>query len=253
MSQFKVVTAALVIIGNEILSGRTRDANLQFLGEHLNDIGIRMLECRIVPDIENIIVDTVNHCRASYDYVFTTGGIGPTHDDITAAAVAKAFDTPLERHPEAEAMLLARYKPEEVTPARMKMADIPVGASLLKNPVSTAPGFRLENVFVMAGVPRIMQAMFKEYAYELVGGAKVLSASVTSYVPEGAIGMRLGEIQNIFPDADVGSYPFWNDGKPGTNLIVRHPDRDVVNAACDEIVQMIKDLGGNPVDDKRPE
>ena len=150
-------------------------------------------------------------------------------------------------------MLLAKYKPEDVTPARMKMADIPVGASLLKNPVSTAPGFRLENVFVMAGVPRIMQSMFKEYAHELVGGAKVLSASVTSHVPEGTIAMRLGEIQDNFPDADVGSYPFWNDGKPGTNLIVRHPDRDVVNAACDEIVQMIKDLGGTLVDVKRPE
>ena len=253
MSEHKVVSAALIIIGNEILSGRTKDANLQFLGEHLNDMGIRIRECRIVPDIEDMIVETVNYCRATYDYVFTTGGIGPTHDDITAAAVAKAFDTPLERHPEAEAMLLAKYKPGDVTPARMKMADIPSGALLLKNPVSTAPGFRLENVFVMAGVPRIMQSMFKEYAHELVGGAKVLSASVTSHVPEGTIAMRLGEIQDNFPDTDVGSYPFWNDGKPGTNLIVRHPDRDVVNAACDEIVQMIKDLGGTPVDVKRPE
>ena len=253
MSEHKVVTAALIIIGNEILSGRTKDANLQFLGEHLNDMGIRMRECRVVPDIEDMIIDTVNHCRAIYDYVFTTGGIGPTHDDITADAVAKAFDTSLERHPDAEAMLLAKYKPEDVTPARMKMADIPVGASLLKNPISTAPGFRLENVFVMAGVPLIMQSMFKEFAHELVGGDKVLSASVTSYVPEGTIGMRLGQIQHDFPDADIGSYPFWNDGRPGTNLIVRHPDRDVVNAACDEIVQMIKELGGTPVDNKRPE
>ena len=253
MSEHKVVTAALIIIGNEILSGRTKDANLEFLGEHLADLGISMRECRVVPDIEGMIIDTVNYCRANYEYVFTTGGIGPTHDDITVAAVAKAFDTPLERHPEAESMLLAKYKPEDVTPARMKMADIPVGASLLKNPVSTAPGFRLENVFVMAGVPRIMQSMFKEYAHELVGGAKVLSASVTSYVPEGTIGMRLGEIQDKFPDADIGSYPFWNDGKPGTNLIVRHPKRDIVNAACDEIVQMIKDFGGTPIDDTRPE
>lgn len=253
MSRHKIVTAALIIIGDEILSGRTRDANLQFLGEQLNEIGVRMRECRVVPDVEETIIDTVNDCRAAYDYVFTTGGIGPTHDDITAAAVAKAFGAPLERHPEAEAMLLAMYRPEDVTPARMKMADIPAGASLLKNPVSTAPGFRLENVFVMAGVPRIMQAMFKECAHELAGGAKVLSASVTSHVPEGAIGMRLGEIQDNFPDADIGSYPFWNDGKPGVNLVVRHPDRDVVNAACDEIVRMIKDLGGAPVDDKRPD
>ena len=252
MSEHKIVTAALIVIGNEILSGRTKDANLQFLGEQLNDLGVRMRECRIVPDIEEMIIDSVNQCRAKYDYVFTTGGIGPTHDDITADAVAKAFGTSLERHPDAEAMLLAKYKPEDVTSARMKMADIPVGASLLNNPVSTAPGFRLENVFVMAGVPRIMQSMFKEYAHELVGGAKVLSASVTSYVPEGTIGMRLGEIQDDFPDADIGSYPFWNDGKPGTNLIVRHTNPDIVNAVCDKIVLMIRDLGGAPVDDNRP-
>ena len=252
MSQSKVVTAALIIIGNEILSGRTRDANLQFLGEELNELGIRITECRIIPDVESIIIETLNYCRESYNYVFTTGGIGPTHDDITAAAVAKAFETNLERHPEAEAMLLERYKPEDVTEARMKMADIPVGASLLKNPVSIAPGFRLENVFVMAGVPRIMQSMFKEYSHELTGGQKVLSGSITSYLPEGLIGMSLGEIQDKFPDADIGSYPFWNDGKPGTNLVVRHTAVEVVNAACDEIVQMVNNLGGKPVDDKRP-
>ena len=252
MSQSKVVTAALIIIGNEILSGRTRDANLQFLGEELNELGIRIAECRIIPDVESIIIETLNYCRESYNYVFTTGGIGPTHDDITAVAIAKAFETNLERHPEAEAMLLERYKPEDVTEARMKMADIPVGASLLKNPVSIAPGFRLENVFVMAGVPRIMQSMFKEYSHELNGGQKVLSGSITSYLPEGLIGMRLGEIQDKFPDADIGSYPFWNDGKPGTNLVVRHPEVEVVNAACDEIVQMVNGLGGKPVDDKRP-
>ena len=252
MSQSKIVTAALIIIGNEILSGRTRDANLQFLGEELNELGIRIAECRIIPDVESIIIETLNFCRESYNYVFTTGGIGPTHDDITAVAIAKAFETNLERHPEAEAMLLERYKPEDVTEARMKMADIPVGASLLKNPVSIAPGFRLENVFVMAGVPRIMQSMFKEYSHELTGGQPVLSGSITSYLPEGLIGMSLGEIQDKFPDVDIGSYPFWNDGKPGTNLVVRHTEVEVVNAACDEIVQMVNNLGGKPVDDKRP-
>ena len=212
-----------------------------------------MAECRVIPDVEEIIVETINCCRKAFDYVFTTGGIGPTHDDITAVAIAKAFETELERNSEAETLLLQRYKPEEVTAARMKMADIPVGASLLKNPVSTAPGFRLENVFVMAGVPRIMQSMFKEYAHELTGGERVLSASVTSYIPEGTIGIRLGEIQTKYPACDIGSYPFWNEGKPGTNLVVRHPDSKMVNAACDDIVQMIKDLGGQPVDDNRPE
>jgi len=253
MNEPKVVTAALIIIGNEILSGRTKDANLQFLGEQLNEMGIRMRECRVVPDIEATIVETVNHCRANFDYVFTTGGIGPTHDDITAAAIAKAFGTEIERNAVAEALLLAMYKPEDVTPARMKMADIPIGAALLDNPASTAPGFRLENVYVMAGVPRIMQAMFKEFSHELTGGEKVLSSSVTSHIPEGAIGMKLGEIQDHFPDADIGSYPFWKDGKPATSLVVRHPDRATVNAAADEIVQAIRDLGGEPLDDKRPD
>ena len=252
MKQPNLVTAALVIIGNEILSGRTRDANLQFLGEQLNELGIFMSECRIIPDTEKMIVNTINHCRKTYDYVFTTGGIGPTHDDITAAAIAKAFETTLERNPKAEAMLLQRYAPEDVTPARMKMADIPIGASLLQNPVSTAPGFRIDNVFVMAGIPRIMQSMFREYANELIRGEKILSASVTSYVPEGAIGMRLGEIQRKYPDVEIGSYPFWNDGKPGTNLVVRHHEPDLVNSACDEVVEMIKQLGGEPLDLKRP-
>ena len=252
MNSKSVVTSALVIIGNEILSGRTRDSNLQFLGEQLNEMGIQILECRIIPDIENAIVNTLNHCRKTYDYVLTTGGIGPTHDDITTAAVAKAFGTTLERNSEAEAMLLGRYKADEVTPARMKMADIPVGAELLKNPVSIAPGFRIENVYVMAGVPRIMQAMFKEFSNELNGGSKKLSASITSHLPEGKIAMRLGEIQKKFPDTDIGSYPFWNDGKPGTNLVVRHSELEFINLACDDIVQMIIDLGGQPVDDKRP-
>ena len=252
MSQSTVVTAALIIIGNEILSGRTRDANLQFLGEELNNLGIQLVECRIIPDLESMIIETLNYCREAYSYVFTTGGIGPTHDDITATSIAKAFGTNLERHPEAEAMLLERYKSEDVTEARMKMADIPVGASLLTNPVSIAPGFRLENVFVMAGVPRIMQSMFKECAHELTGGQKVFSGSVTSYLPEGVISMSLREIQDKYPNADIGSYPFWNDGKPGTNLVVRHTEVDIVNEACDEIVQMVNDLGGKPVDDKRP-
>lgn len=252
MNQHNIVTAALIIIGNEILSGRTRDANLQFLGNQLNEIGIRMMECRIIPDIEALIVKTINYCRKNYDYVFTTGGIGPTHDDITAAAVAKAFETRLERHPEAEAMLLNRYKADEVTPARMKMADIPLGASLLANPVSTAPGFRLDNVFVMAGVPRIMQSMFNEYAHELTGGKKMLSASITSYVPEGEIGDSLGEIQSRYPDVDIGSYPFWNDGRPGTNLVVRHHDANLVNATCDEIFRLIERLGGEPFYNQGP-
>ncbi|MBT6884171.1 MAG: competence/damage-inducible protein A, partial [Rhodospirillaceae bacterium] len=170
MAEHKTITAALIIIGNEILSGRTQDANLAFLGEQLNELGVRLREVRVIPDVEDTIIETVNTLRQAFDYVFTTGGIGPTHDDITSAAIAKAFGTELARHPEAEALLLGHYKPEDVTPARMKMADIPVGATLLDNPVSKAPGFRLENVHVLPGVPRIMQAMFKLFSHELVGG-----------------------------------------------------------------------------------
>ena len=252
MAEPKIITAALVIIGNEILSGRTQDANLQFLGEQLNALGVRLREVRVIPDDEETIVETVNTLRAGFDYVFTTGGIGPTHDDITAAAVAKAIGTRLERHPEAEALLLGHYKPEDVTPARMKMAYIPVGAALFDNPVSKAPGFRLENVYVLPGVPRIMQAMFGLFSHELTGGDPVLAASITSRIPEGRMGMRLGEIQDRYPDADIGSYPFIKDGRAGACFVVRHPDRDTVNAAADEIVAAIRDFGGEPEADERP-
>ena len=220
MAEEKTVTAALIIIGNEILSGRTQDANLAFLGEQLNELGVRLREVRVIPDVEDTIIETVNTLRQAFDYVFTTGGIGPTHDDITSAAIAKAFGTELARHPEAEALLLGHYKPEDVTPARMKMADIPVGASLLDNPVSKAPGFRLENVHVLPGVPRIMQAMFKLFSHELVGGEPVLAASITSRVPEGKMGGKLGEIQGRYPDADIGSYPFIKDGRAGACFVV---------------------------------
>ena len=155
-SEKKSITAALLIIGNEVLSGRTQDVNLKFLGENLNDIGIQIREARVIPDVEDEIVAAVNALRARYDYVFTTGGIGPTHDDITSAAIAKAFGRDLTRHPEAEAILRAHYKPEEITEARLKMSELPEGAVLIENPVSKAPGYQVENVIVMAGIPRIM-------------------------------------------------------------------------------------------------
>jgi len=247
MSETKVVTAALIVIGNEILSGRTRDANLQFLGDALNALGVRMTEARVIPDIEDLIIDCVNTYRESHDYVFTTGGIGPTHDDITSAAVAKAFGLALERNPVADALLRDHYKPEDITPARMKMADIPIGAALLDNPVSKAPGFRLENVYVLPGVPRIMQAMFKLFCHELVGGVPMLSCSITSRVPEGRVGVALGEIQARYPDADIGSYPFIKDGRAGTCLVVRHTDADVLDAAAGEIAELIRGHGGEPL------
>ena len=252
MSENSTVTACCLIIGNEVLSGRTQDANLGWLAERLTDMGIRMAEARVIPDVEEVIIDAVNEAREKYTYVFTTGGIGPTHDDITSAAIAKAFGTELARHPEAEALLLGHYKPEDVTPARMKMADIPVGATLLDNPVSKAPGFRLENVHVLPGVPRIMQAMFKLFSHELVGGEPVLAASITSRVPEGTMASKLGEIQDSYPDADIGSYPFIKDGRAGACFVVRHPNKQTVNAAAEEIVEAIRGFGAEPEADERP-
>ena len=183
----RTVTAALVIIGNEILSGRTQDENLAFLAEELNGIGIQLREARVVPDAEADIVEAVNACRARHDHVFTTGGIGPTHDDITAASVAKALDRPLVRHPEAERRLLAYYPPEKVNEARMKMADTPEGAELIDNPVSVAPGFTIENVHVLPGVPSILQAMLPGLKPRLQGGAVVHSRTITVFCPEGEI------------------------------------------------------------------
>ena len=164
----KTVTAALLIIGNEILSGRTRDANLQFLALELNKLGVRMVECRVVPDIEKTIVDTLNEMRRKFDYVFTTGGIGPTHDDITADCIAKAFGVGISEHPEAVARMTKHYgDPALFTPARRRMARVPHGGTLVDNPVSVAPGFQMENVFTFAGIPAVMQAMFHSMKHQI--------------------------------------------------------------------------------------
>jgi len=250
MADLRNVTAALVIIGNEVLSGRTRDANLQYLGENLNTLGIRLMEVRVIPDIEDTIVDAVNTLRARFDYVFTTGGIGPTHDDITSASIAKAFGVEVVRDPEAERLVRSNYAtPEDVTTARLKMADVPAGSALLNNPVSKSPGFRVENVYVLPGVPRIMQAMFECFRHELLGGEPFKSREITAFVPEGEIGGPLGEIQERFPDADVGSYPFVREGRFGAALVVRHPDQTVVDAAAEAIHDMVRNLGAEPMEE----
>jgi molybdenum cofactor synthesis domain-containing protein len=224
MGEERVVSACLIIIGNEILSGRTVDANLPFLAKELGEIGIRMREVRIVPDVEAEIVAAVNECRRKHDYVFTTGGIGPTHDDITAASVARAFGLPCRRHPEAERRLLAYYPPEKVNEARLKMAETPEGAELIDNPVSVAPGFRIENVYVLPGVPSIMQAMFAGVKSRLRGGARVRSRAVTVYAPEGEIAKPLGAIQAAYPGVEIGSYPFMRMNAPGTAIVFRGSD-----------------------------
>ncbi|MCF3629646.1 molybdopterin-binding protein [Thalassospiraceae bacterium LMO-SO8] len=246
MNEPKTVTACLIIIGNEILSGRTRDANLQFLGENLNALGIRLMEGRVIPDVEATIIANVNDARARFDYVFTTGGIGPTHDDITSACVAKAFGRRLIRHPDAEKLLLAHYKPEDVTEARMKMADVPEGSILLDNPVSRAPGFQVDNVFVLPGVPRIMQAMFDLFKHRLTGGAEMLSKSIASYTPEGKIAARLTALQDAYPALEIGSYPFSRDGKHGSTIVIRGTDAAAIAEAAEKLRTIMRDLGNEP-------
>ncbi|MEK9671053.1 MAG: molybdopterin-binding protein [Rhodospirillaceae bacterium] len=240
------VAACLIIIGSEILSGRTKDANLVFLAENLNAIGIRMTEALVIPDIESRIIEAVNDARPRFDYVFTTGGIGPTHDDITSLAVAKAFGRKLHRHPDAERLLHAHYKPEDRTPARMKMADVPEGASLLDNPVSRAPGFNVENVYVLPGVPRIMQAIFDGFKHTLVGGETVHSLTVASFTQEGKVAARLEALQNEYPDMDMGSYPFIRDGRPGSSLVIRGTDMARLNEAGEKLRGIVRDLGNEP-------
>ncbi len=230
------VTAALIIIGNEILSGRTQDANLAFLATALNEAGIQLREVRVVPDAEADIVEAVNALRSKFDHVFTTGGIGPTHDDITSASIAKAFDLPYGRHPEAERRLLAYYPPEKVNPARMKMAETPEGAELIDNPVSVAPGFTIGNVHVLPGVPSILQAMWAGLRPRLKGGAVVVSKTITVFCPEGEIAKPLGEIQALHPTVEIGSYPFMRQERFGTSLVLRSVDAAAIEAALAAIM-----------------
>lgn len=236
-------TAAVLIIGNEILSGRTQDANLAYLGRELAQLGIRVVEARVVPDIEAEIVMAVNELRAKATYVFTTGGIGPTHDDITSESVAKAFGVPCTLHPEAHRILLDHYGPEKLNAARLRMAHTPEGASLVANPVSKAPGVRIGNVYILAGIPTIAQAMFQSLKHELSGGPPLLSATVTAYVPEGTIAAGLGRVQERHPALDIGSYPFQQQGRFGTQLVVRGTDAAELAQARDEIARLVQDLG----------
>ena len=224
-------TAAVIIIGNEILSGRTKEANLSYLASKLGEVGIRVMEARVVPDVEATIADAVNTCRARYAYVFTTGGIGPTHDDITARCIASAFGVPFGRNQEAERRLLAYYDPAQVNEARMSMADMPEGVSLIDNPVSVAPGFRLENVYVLPGVPKILQAMVDGLVPNLEGGTPIVSRALTVYAAEGEMAATLEGVQNDFPDLDLGSYPFFRQGRFGTTLVSRGADAARVEAA----------------------
>ncbi len=223
MSEVETVTAAILVIGDEILSGRTKDRNIGHIADHLTAIGIDLKEVRVVADDEAEIVAAVNALRARYDHVFTTGGIGPTHDDITADSIAKAFGVAIGVDPRAVAVMKPYYdaKGVELTEARLRMARIPEGAELIANSVSAAPGFRIGNVVVMAGVPTIMQMMLAEVTPRLRTGARVYSMAIRVLYPEGEIAKLFAEHQAAFPDVSMGSYPFLNDGKPCSELVLR--------------------------------
>jgi molybdenum cofactor synthesis domain-containing protein len=230
------VTAALLIIGDEILSGRTVDANLNFLAKGLGEIGINMREVRVVPDVENEIVEALNILRGKFDYVFTSGGIGPTHDDITLEAVAKAFDDKLIKNQEAMEIMNIYYGgAQNVNEAREKMAWLPSRATLLDNPVSSAPGCRIENVFVMAGVPKIFQAMFIAAKKELIGGKKTSSREVKISLTESIIAKDFSDLQKKYSEVTMGSYPF--DG--GTSLVFRSTEIDLLEKAVSEMFTKI--------------
>jgi molybdenum cofactor synthesis domain-containing protein len=237
-----LVSAALLVIGDEILSGRTKDKNIGHIADHLTAIGIQLKEVRVVADEEKEIVDAVNALRKRYDYLFTTGGIGPTHDDITADSIAKAFGVGIDVDERALAPMKAYFERRgvELTPARLRMARIPFGAELVENSVSIAPGFMLGNVIVMAGIPSIMHVMLDAATKFLKTGKKMLSTAIELHRPEGEIAALFGEHQKRYPDVMMGSYPFQRDGKPGTHLVLRCTDAGrLADAENDLKVQLV--------------
>lgn len=240
----KIVTAAMVVIGDEILSGRTKDRNIGHLADMMTALGIDLKEVRIVPDDQAAIVEAVNALRARNTYVFTTGGIGPTHDDITADAIAAAFGVPCDYDEEAYRLLDEHYAARGIpfTDARKRTARMPKGAEHIRNPISVAPGFRIANVYVMAGVPAIFQAMLDEVAPTLKKGAKLLSVAVPSPFPEGTIGGPLAEIQRTHPETIIGSYPKYQDGSFWTEIVIRSRSEEALKAAKAAVEAMLENL-----------
>lgn len=243
MQNDKQSTAAVLLIGNELLSGRTQDVNLVFVAQRLAQLGITLCEARLVLDIEAEIIDAVRNLSERYTYVFTTGGIGPTHDDITTAAIARAFNRDVRVDPEALSKLQQYYRSDDLTAPRLKMAMVPEGSTLIDNPISSAPGFRVENVFVLAGVPPIMQAMFAGLEHQLHGGAPIVSRSVTAVIGESRLAEALAAIQQQFPNVSIGSYPFVRDGKATVNIVLRGRDVHTLDSAADNVSAMMQSLG----------
>ncbi len=243
MPESKQPSAAAVIIGDEILSGRTRDKNINELAKTLDSIGVRLQEVRIVRDDSSAIQQAVNELRAIHDQVFTSGGIGPTHDDITADSIAAAFGVPISVRSDARAILEAHYPPARLNESRLRMARIPDGAELIPNPVSAAPGFRIENVWVMAGVPAIFEAMLAFVSARISGGPRIESRSLSASVPEGAHAADLRQLAGRFPDLEIGSYPFARAGILGTTVVVRGTDKATVAQCASEVRNVLKSHG----------
>ena len=240
MTKNKKVNAAILIIGNEILSGRTQDTNTTTIALWLNSIGVKVQEVRVIPDIENTIIETVNHLRKVSDYVFTTGGIGPTHDDITAQSISKAFGIKYEIHKEAYKILEAYYKPGEFNEGRQKMVWMPENANLILNPTSGAPGFNVENVFCLPGVPSILKSMLGGLTNRIVGGDPILSYTINLRTVESEIAESLSNVQNKNQDVEIGSYPFFRAGRLGVSLVLRCTDQKKIDLCNNEILQFVK-------------
>lgn len=243
----RVWTAALVIIGDEILSGRTQDTNLAYLARWLNIQGIRLKESRVVTDDMLAIGDAVKACLAAYDYVFTTGGIGPTHDDITVDAIAAAMNVPVVLHPKAEAVLRSYYG-DRITEARLRMARVPEGADLLENPETGAPGIRFGRLFIMAGVPKITQGMLRGLDGKLEGGKPVISAAIGAWAAESQVADLLAATQKANQDVQIGSYPFWREGKGGANFVLRGVDEARLKAVVATLIAALKADGVDAVE-----
>jgi len=241
MTKNKIVNAAILIIGNEILSGRTQDTNTGTIALWLNSIGIKVKEVRVIPDIEKNIIDTVNVFRKTNDYVFTTGGIGPTHDDITAESISKAFKLDYEIHKEAFKILEAYYKPGEFNEGRQKMVWMPKEAKLILNPTSGAPGFNIENVFCLPGVPSILKSMLGGLKNKIVGGKPIISHTISLRTVESEIANPLTKVQNNNKDVEIGSYPFFQAGKLGVSIVIRSEDQSKVDKCAFQILEFVNE------------
>ena len=240
MTNKKEITAGIIIIGNEVLSGRTKDINTSTLAKWLNSLGIEVKEVRVIPDIESTIIETVNILRVKFNYVFTTGGIGPTHDDITAESISKAFNLEYDFHKEAYSILEKYYKPGEFNEGRQKMAKMPTSAKLILNPTSGAPGFCVENVFCLPGVPSILQSMIGGLNNNLIGGDPILNITINLRTVESEIAKSVTEIQNKNTEVEIGSYPYFRAGKLGVSIVLRSSNKDKLDQCNSEILKFVK-------------